>query len=157
VTRLRDRFWELPIQGLTKHEWEALCDGCGQCCLHKAEDEDTGDIYHTNVACRLLDIPSARCSDYKGRKAHVPDCVRLTLARLRGIKWLPPTCAYVLRLAGKPLPPWLPLLSGDPASVHQAGVSVRGRVEADETAVPIDDLPDFIRLWPKRWPKKARY
>ena len=72
---MRDRFWTLPIEALSKEEWEALCDGCGQCCLHKAEDEDTGDIYHTNVACSLLDIPSARCSDYKHRKAKVPDCV----------------------------------------------------------------------------------
>jgi uncharacterized cysteine cluster protein YcgN (CxxCxxCC family) len=87
----------------------------------------------------------------------VPDCVRLTLKKLESIRWLPPTCAYRLRAEGKPLAPWHPLLSGDAHSVHQAGVSVQGRVEAGEEAVEIDDLPEFIRLWPKRWPKRARY
>lgn len=150
-------FWEKPLDALTRPEWERLCDGCGRCCLVKLEDEDTGAIYTTSVACRLLDADSCRCGDYRNRKTLVPDCVRLTLARLRGIKWLPPTCAYVLRLAGKPLPPWHPLISGDPTSVHRAGVSVRGRVEADETMVPVEEWPAFIRLWPKRWPKKAHY
>jgi len=149
-------FWEKPLKDLTRPEWERLCDGCGRCCLIKLEDDDTAAIYPTSVGCQLLDPETGRCGDYKNRRKHVPDCVRLTLKKLQTIRWLPPTCAYVLRHAGKPLPSWHPLISGDPDSVHQAGVSVRGRVEADERDVHIDSLPDFIRLWPKRWPKKAR-
>ena len=148
-------FWEKPLDALTRAEWEKLCDGCGRCCLIKLEDEDTGAIYPTSVCCQLLDRESCHCSDYRHRRAHVPDCIRLTLKKLEKISWLPPTCAYVLRAAGKPLPPWHPLRSGDPESVHRAGVSVRGRVEADETQIAVDDLPDFIRQWPKRWPRKA--
>jgi len=138
VTRLRDRFWELPIQGLSKPEWEALCDGCGQCCLHKAEDEDTGDIYHTNVACRLLDIPSARCSDYRNRKAQVPDCVRLTPQLAATLPWLPDTCAYRLRAEDLPLPDWHYLVCGDPEAVHRAGASVRGKAIPEALAGPLE-------------------
>ncbi|MBI5012667.1 MAG: YcgN family cysteine cluster protein, partial [Methylocystis sp.] len=146
-----------PLSDLTRAEWEQLCDGCGRCCLVKLEDEDTGAIYHTSVACKLLDQQSCRCGDYPRRRRYVPDCVRLTLEKLADIPWLPPTCAYVLRFRGKPLPPWHPLISGDPESVSRAGVSARGRIEAGEDDVETDDLPDFIRLWPKRWPKKARW
>ena len=150
-------FWEKPLFDLTRAQWEKLCDGCGRCCLVKLEDEDTGAIHHTSIACKLLDQESCRCGDYKNRREHVPDCIRLTLAKLQTIQWLPPTCAYVLRNEGKPLPPWHPLISGDPDSVHDAGVSVRDKVEASEEEVDDDDTPDFIRTWPKRWPKKARY
>ena len=150
-------FWEKPLSDLTRAEWEQLCDGCGRCCLVKLEDEDTGAIYHTSVACKLLDQQSCRCGDYPRRRRYVPDCVRLTLEKLADIPWLPPTCAYLLRFRGKPLPPWHPLISGDPESVSRAGVSARGRIEAGEDDVETDDLPDFIRLWPKRWPKKARW
>ncbi len=150
-------FWEKPLVELTRAEWEQLCDGCGRCCLVKLEDDDTGAIYHTSVACKLLDQASCRCGDYPRRRRYVPDCVRLTLEKLKDIRWLPPTCAYLLRFQGKPLPPWHPLISGDPDSVSRAGVSARGRIEAGEDDVDTDDLPDFIRLWPKRWPKKARW
>ena len=148
-------FWEKPLDALTRTEWEKLCDGCGRCCLIKLEDEDTRAIYPTSVCCQLLDRESSRCRDYRHRRAHVPDCIRLTLRKLQEIRWLPPTCAYVLRAAGKPLPDWHPLRTGDPESVHRAGVSVRGRVEADETEISEEDLPDFIRQWPRRWPRKA--
>jgi uncharacterized cysteine cluster protein YcgN (CxxCxxCC family) len=148
-------FWEKPLDALTRTEWEKLCDGCGRCCLIKLEDEDTGAIYPTSVCCKLLDRESSRCRDYRHRRAHVPDCIRLTLEKLKKIRWLPPTCAYVLRAAGKPLPAWHPLLTGDPDSVHRAGVSVRGRVEADETEIAEEELPDFIRQWPKRWPRNV--
>jgi uncharacterized cysteine cluster protein YcgN (CxxCxxCC family) len=150
-------FWEKPLTDLTRSEWERLCDGCGRCCLIKLEDDDTGAIYPTSVCCQLLDPDTGLCGNYSNRRKYVPDCVRLTLKKLENIRWLPPTCAYVLRYADKPLPPWHPLISGDPESVFRAGVSVRGRIEADEREVDIDDLPDFIRLWPKRWPKKARW
>lgn len=149
-------FWEKPLDELSRGEWERLCDGCGRCCLIKLEDEDTGAIHHTSVACKLLDKSSCRCGDYSGRKKIVPDCVRLTLDKLAKINWLPPSCAYKLRYENKELPLWHPLLSGDSESVHQSGISVRGRVEAGEEEVDTDDLPEFIRLWPKRWPKKAR-
>jgi uncharacterized cysteine cluster protein YcgN (CxxCxxCC family) len=150
-------FWTRPLSELTSAQWEKLCDGCGRCCLVKLEDEDTGAIHHTSVSCKLLEADSGRCGDYRARRKIVPDCVRLTLAKLAKIRWLPPSCAYRLRFEGKQLPPWHPLVSGDPDSVHRAGISVRGRVEGNEDDVELDDLPDFIRLWPKRWPKKARW
>ena len=120
------KVWERPIGDLNREEWESLCDGCGRCCLHKLEDADTGEIYDTNVACKLLDTHSARCSHYKGRHAFVPDCVRLTASKVGTIPWLPSTCAYRLRAEGKPLPKWHYLISGDREAVHRAGVSVRG-------------------------------
>ncbi len=135
---LRDKFWELPIEALNAAEWEALCDGCGKCCLHKLEDAETGEIYPSNVACKLLDRRSGRCSDYKNRRIYVPDCVRLTLAKLQDMDWLPSTCAYRLRFEKKPLFDWHYLLSGDPESVHDAQISVRGWTIAEEDAGEIE-------------------
>ena len=106
-------FWERPLASLNRAEWEALCDGCGKCCLHKVEDEDTGAIYQTNVACKLLDLNTARCADYANRRAQVPDCVRLTARIVDDVPWLPATCAYRLRAEGKPLPDWHYLVCGD--------------------------------------------
>ena len=123
---MSERFWEKPIQALSRAEWEALCDGCGKCCLHKLEDDETGEVHHTNVACRLLDRRNGSCTHYKGRHAFVPDCVRLTPAKIEGMNWLPSTCAYRLRAAGEPLPDWHYLISGDRESVHAAGMSTRG-------------------------------
>lgn len=121
------KFWEdLPLAALDRAQWEALCDGCGKCCLHKLEDEETGEVYPTNVACRLLDRRSARCSDYRHRHAHVPDCIRLSPQNLDGMAWLPRSCAYVLRANNQPLPDWHYLVTGDPDSIHRAGASVRG-------------------------------
>ena len=131
-------FWEKPLAQLSRAEWEALCDGCGKCCLHKVEDEDTGRVYPTNVACKLLDRESCRCSNYRQRKAFVPDCVRLTTAKLERYQWLPRTCAYRLRAAGEPLPEWHYLLTGDPESVHRAGASVRGWTISEDIAGPIE-------------------
>ena len=105
---LRDRFWERPLADLNRAEWEALCDGCGRCCLHKLEDADTGEIEETNVACRLLDCSTARCSDYPNRKAFVPDCLQLTPSLAGKLPWLPETCAYRRRAEGEPLPRWRP-------------------------------------------------
>jgi uncharacterized cysteine cluster protein YcgN (CxxCxxCC family) len=118
--------WEKPLEALSREEWESLCDGCGKCCLHKLEDADTGEVHPTNVACKLLDTHTARCTNYRGRRALVPDCIRLTAGNVERFQWLPTTCAYRLRAEGKPLFDWHPLLSGDPESVHRAGVSVRG-------------------------------
>ncbi|WP_341712116.1 YcgN family cysteine cluster protein [Erythrobacter sp.] len=135
---LRERFWELPLAALTTPEWEALCDGCGRCCLHKVEYEETGEIEQTNVACRLLDTGTARCTDYKHRKAFVPDCLRLTLKIVDRINWLPPTCAYRLRADGRPLPSWHYLLTGDREDVVRAGISVAGRVISEDRAGPLE-------------------
>ena len=119
-------FWEKPLDQLTRPEWESLCDGCGKCCLHKVEDEDTGRVYPTNVACKLLDRDAGRCTNYRGRRAFVPDCIRLTAGMVERLAWLPSTCAYRLRSEGKPLPEWHYLVSGDREAVHRAGMSVRG-------------------------------
>lgn len=151
MSGLRERFWERDIAELNRAEWEALCDGCGQCCLHKCEDEDTGAIYPTNVACKLLDIPSGRCSDYANRKRFVPDCVRLTPRLARTLEWLPDTCAYRLRAAGEDLPEWHYLISGDREAVHRAGVSVRGRAISEDLAGPLEQhviLPPGVELAP---------
>ncbi len=135
---LRDKFWELPLADLNRAEWEALCDGCGQCCTHKIEDADTGVIEHTNVACKLLDTHTAKCCDYRNRKAFVPDCLRLTLAIVEDVAWLPSTCAYRIRAAGRPLPNWHYLISDDREAVVRAGVSVAGRVVSETDAGPLE-------------------
>jgi uncharacterized cysteine cluster protein YcgN (CxxCxxCC family) len=131
-------FWTLPLESLSRPEWEALCDGCGKCCLHKVEDDDTGEIYPTNVACKLLDLGTARCKDYRHRKAFVPDCLRLTPRLAATLEWLPDTCAYRLRAAGEPLPDWHYLLSGDPEAVHRAGASVVGKAISEDLAGPLE-------------------
>ncbi len=127
-------FWDKPLTALTRAEWEQLCDGCGKCCLHKIEDEETGQVYPTNVACRLLDRQTARCTNYRGRRAHVPDCIRLTATRVGAFGWLPSTCAYRLRAEGKKLPDWHYLICGDREAVHRAGMSVRGWTVAEGEA-----------------------
>lgn len=138
------RFWEKPLDKLTPAEWEALCDGCGKCCLNKIEYEDTGEVAFTRVACRLLDGETCRCSSYKNRHDFVPDCVVLTPGKLKEIAWwLPSTCAYRLRAEGKPLYDWHPLNSGDADSVHRAGASVRGWT-VSELTVTEDDWDEHI-------------
>ncbi len=135
---LRDRFWELPLAALDRAEWEALCDGCGRCCLHKMEDEDTGAIEDTNVACKLLDTRTAQCRDYRNRKAFVPNCMRLTLKLVEEVGWLPSTCAYRLRAENKPLKTWHYLISGDREDVIRAGVSAAKRVISETQAGPLE-------------------
>lgn len=143
---LRARFWELPLARLNKQEWEALCDGCGRCCLHKIEYEDTGEIEQTNVACTLLDCQTARCTDYANRKTYVPDCLRLTPKLVDQVRWLPDSCAYRLRADGDPLPDWHYLISGDRETVVRAGVSVAGRVISEEVAGPLEH---HVVEWPE--------
>ena len=143
-------FWkEKRLEEMSRAEWESLCDGCGRCCLHKLRDEDTGALAFTNVSCRLLDLETCRCRDYRNRRRRVPDCVRLTPAALRKIDWLPPSCAYRLVAAGKDLPWWHPLVSGDPETVHRAGASVRGRAVGEREAGPLED---HVVDWPGRMP-----
>ena len=122
----RPKFWEKPLASLDRAEWEALCDGCGRCCLHKLEDEETGELFPTNVACKLLDRRNGTCRDYKNRKSQVADCVQLARDKLDALDWLPETCAYRLRRDGKPLFDWHYLVSGSRETVHQAGQSTRG-------------------------------
>ena len=136
--QLRENFWERPLADLNRDEWEALCDGCGRCCTHKIEDADTAEIEQTNVACKLLDTETARCSDYRNRKAFVPDCLRLTLSIVEDVPWLPSTCAYRRRAQDLPLPSWHYLISGDRDAVKRVGVSVAGRVISETDAGPIE-------------------
>ncbi len=150
-------FWRVKsLEQMTQREWESLCDGCGRCCLNKLEDEDTGATVFTSVGCKLLDGETCRCTDYKNRRRKVRDCVKLTPRNVKRIPWLPPTCAYRLVAQGRDLYWWHPLVSGDPDTVHLAGVSVRGRVAASERDVPDERLEDFIVSWPGRVPKRAR-
>jgi uncharacterized protein len=135
-------FWETtPLDKMTRAEWESLCDGCGKCCIHKLEDDETGELYPTNVACKLLDRRTGLCRDYRRRHAYVPECVRLTPAKLRQLDWLPTTCAYRLIDEGKPLPAWHYLVSGDRETVHAAGISVRGWTVSEDD---VGDLENHI-------------
>jgi uncharacterized cysteine cluster protein YcgN (CxxCxxCC family) len=132
-------FWRTKsLQDMSKSEWESLCDGCGNCCLHKMR-LPSGVLQRTNVACRLLDTHTARCGNYAKRKRLVPDCVVLSVGTVRGVDWLPKTCAYRLLAEGKDLFDWHPLISGDPESVHAAGISVRGRCVSEREAGPLTD------------------
>jgi uncharacterized cysteine cluster protein YcgN (CxxCxxCC family) len=130
-----DKFWETKtLAELDRGQWEALCDGCGKCCLHKLEDDETGELYPTNVACKLLDRRTAQCKDYKNRRTYVPDCVRLTNDNVATTDWLPSTCAYRLRANGEKLPDWHYLVSGDREAVHRAGQSTRGWTVSEDDA-----------------------
>lgn len=133
-------FWETKtLAQLTQAEWEALCDGCGKCCLHKLENEDTGELFHTNVACQLLDLTTGRCSRYADRFRWVPDCVQLTPAEVQWIRWLPCTCAYRLRAEDQPLPDWHPLRAGDPRSTQHAGMAVCGWATSERRVRRLED------------------
>ena len=142
---LANRFWECkPLKKMSQAEWEALCDGCGKCCLNKLEDEDSGEVALTRVACRLLDDDTCRCAHYDNRHQFVPDCIVLRPDNLdTHAYWMPDTCAYRLLWQGNPLPDWHPLISGTPDSVHQAGISVRG-ITVSEFDIPQDDWEEYI-------------
>jgi uncharacterized cysteine cluster protein YcgN (CxxCxxCC family) len=142
-----ERFWEsTPLADMSREQWESLCDGCARCCLHKLEDAYSGEIYYTSVACHLLNPESCRCGDYAGRRQKVPDCIVLTPQHCGAMDWLPETCAYRRLDEGKALPEWHPLISGDPNSVHEAGISVHGRT-VNEEGVHDDDLENYIITW----------
>ena len=141
-------FWEdKTLEQMTAEEWEALCDGCGRCCLMKLEDEDTGQIYTSDVHCRLLDGESCRCTDYPNRHDRVPDCIRLTPENVRTIGWIPNTCAYRRLAEGRGLAWWHPLVSGDPETVVAAGVSIRGRTLSEEKVAECE-WEDHVADWP---------
>ena len=138
-------FWEhLSLAQMNPEQWESLCDGCGLCCLHKLEDEASGEVFYTTVACRLLEMESCRCSDYPQRKARVPECLCLTPDDIDAFGWLPSSCAYRLLAEGRELPPWHPLLSGDPASVRQAGASACTFAINESELAADADLEDYV-------------
>ena len=128
---------------MSLEEWEALCDGCAICCLYKVEDEDTGMVLLTNVACRFLDLEICRCQLYGERKSAMPTCIKLTPSKVHTLTWLPETCAYRLIMDGKPLPDWHPLVSGDAESIHQAGISVKGKVIREVNA-DMNHIEDYV-------------
>lgn len=141
---MREKFWEMPLDELTPKEWEALCDGCGKCCLNKLEFEDNNELAFTRVACKLLNDDTCQCNSYHNRHDYVPECVVLTPAKLKEIAyWLPATCAYRLRYEGRVLYKWHYLISGDRESVHRADVSVRGWT-VSEAEIPEEDWENYI-------------
>jgi uncharacterized cysteine cluster protein YcgN (CxxCxxCC family) len=154
---LAEKYWQNKgLDEMNPQEWEGLCDGCARCCLVKLEDEDTGKIEYTDVGCTLLEGGTCQCRDYPNRTDRVPDCVQLTPQTVRSLNWLPVTCAYRLVADGKDLPDWHPLVSGDPESVHRAGISVRNRISASEDNLTPDEIVDRIVRWPNKWPNKRR-
>ena len=156
-SKAESRFWKLkPLEALDKTEWESLCDGCGRCCLVKLEDEETGVIYFTDVTCKLFEADTCRCADYSQRRRKVRDCIKLTPETARSLSWLPPTCAYRLVGEGRDLKWWHPLVSGSAETVHEAGISVRGRDLVSETGMKLEDYPDHIVSWPGKVPRAAK-
>jgi len=144
-----DPFWKtIPLDEMTQEQWESLCDGCARCCLIKLEDEDTLELAYTEVVCKLLDLGTCRCTKYAERSRLVPDCIELTPDKIKDLQWMPSTCAYRVLAEGRDLAWWHPLVSGDPETIHQAGISVRNRA-VPETQVAFDDLEDHIVSWPR--------
>jgi uncharacterized protein len=142
-------FWkQKTLAEMSRGEWESLCDGCGRCCLNKLEDEDTGEFIHTRAACKLLDLETCQCTDYKNRAKRVPDCVSLTAANVGKLGWLPSTCAYRLLDEGKALAWWHPLVSGKAETVKEAGIWV-GNEAYPETGIKVDELIDHMWKLPK--------
>jgi uncharacterized cysteine cluster protein YcgN (CxxCxxCC family) len=140
-------FWrQHAISDLTDEQWESLCDGCGKCCLHKLQDEDSGEVFYTRVACDLLDTKSGRCSDYSHRFERVSDCMDVRHMQPEQMAWLPATCAYRLIAEGEDLPDWHHLVSGRPGLVHKATCSVRGRSKR-ESEVDMNDLEAHVIHW----------
>ena len=137
-------FWRTKsLDQMSAAEWESLCDGCGLCCLIRFEDEETGEVIPTRVACKLLDQHLCRCKDYVNRKAHVPDCIKLTPWNIEALAWMPPSCAYRRLHEGRGLPSWHPLITGDPDSVHVAGVSIRDQTVSEDSLADPEDALDF--------------
>ncbi|MDH5660634.1 MAG: YcgN family cysteine cluster protein [Gammaproteobacteria bacterium] len=142
-----ENFWEVKsLEEMTKEEWESLCDGCGRCCLNKLEDEDTGEIYFTNVACKLLNIEQCCCSDYGNRKVSMPDCMILSFDNYEALEVMPSTCAYRLLQHNQPLPEWHPLITGSKESVIEAGISIAGKAVSEEH-IHYTQLPEHLINW----------
>jgi uncharacterized cysteine cluster protein YcgN (CxxCxxCC family) len=141
----RKPFWQSKrLEQMTVQEWESLCDGCGLCCLIRFEDEDSGEIIPTRVSCKLFDTDLCRCKDYENRKKTVPDCIKLTPWNVDELTWMPKSCAYRRLQEGRGLPDWHPLVTADPESVHEAGVSIRGEVVSEETLAKPEDALAYV-------------
>ncbi len=141
-------FWQTKkLAEMTSDEWESLCDNCGKCCLHKLEDEDTGDIYFTSVACKLIDLTTCRCTRYAERIALIPECLDIKLLDLAQYHWLPATCAYRLLNDGEELPLWHPLLTGSTDAVEKADISIRSFALNETEVDDLEDLEDYIVEW----------
>ncbi len=139
-----ERFWEtIPFDQLNSKQWEQICDGCAQCCAHKLQDEETDEVFLTNVVCQYLDQNKCQCSVYGDRHVHVPDCIKITPENAKALPWIPDTCGYKLLANGQPLPDWHPLMTGDSESTKNADMTITGKV-ISEADIDIDDLEDFI-------------
>jgi uncharacterized protein len=146
---MTDQFWKRKsLAEMDSTEWESLCDGCGLCCMHKVEEEETGELFYTNLACKLLDLDTCRCTDYANRVKKVADCLVITPDATEAFEWLPASCAYRLIARGEDLFYWHPLVSGDPNSVHEAGISVRGKVVSE------NDTDEWTVLWTVHEPEQ---
>lgn len=127
-------FLQKAMEQMTRAEWESICDGCGLCCQIRVQDEDTGELALSNVACRYLCLKSHQCSDYANRLANVPDCIAVTPQNVHELSWLPYTCGYRLVAQGQPLPSWHHLICGDKTRVHRTGPSMRGTLVSEDEA-----------------------
>ncbi|MGJ8689308.1 MAG: YcgN family cysteine cluster protein [Gammaproteobacteria bacterium] len=144
--QLSERFWELPLESLNRDEWEALCDGCGRCCLKKLINSKDETVHYTRVVCQYLDTERCACTAYGERQKLVPDCLVLDLEMLEELHWIPDTCAYRLRYEGKPLPDWHPLIAGSRAAINAQQISVTGKVISEEF-VHEKGLEEHIIRW----------
>jgi len=137
-------FWQTKsLDEMNNDEWESLCDGCARCCLIKLEDDETDELFFTNVSCHLLNINACRCGDYGNRKFLVPECLQVKKMSREEFQWLPTTCAYRRLSEGKPLPEWHPLITGKAQSVDAAGISVSGFAISEDNIHP-EQLEDHI-------------
>jgi uncharacterized protein len=140
-------FWEVKsLNEMTPAEWEALCDGCGRCCLHKLEDIDSAEIYYTRVICRFFDLEQGRCTVYTERTHLVPTCLKLDAALITQLKWIPRTCAYRRLAESQGLADWHPLVCGNQRKMQHAGISVNRKV-VSEADIDMDRLEDFVVEW----------
>lgn len=132
----KSAFWlNKTLDEMTDEEWELLCDGCGLCCLNKLIDEETNEIYYTNVACDELDKETCLCKHYTDRFQYQSDCIKLTKENVSQIPWLPKSCAYYLILHHQPLPKWHPLLAGNKKTIPESLLELRQRIVYEKDVI----------------------